>query len=244
MSDVRDDQGLGELEHSVSELHHRVKNNLQVMTSVISLQASRITDPQIRSVLRVTQNRVRAIAGVLGPYSTPDLSTVHFGQYLGHLIRELAAEYAISDRVQTDVRTADIAVDLDHAIALALIANELTANALEHAFPGDGRGKIGVSLSYGGVPMHGTSAMEHGELQISDDGVGLPAGLDFQTAESTGFYLVKALTTQLRAKISLDEHTRGTSFRVSFPLGTEESLRDCFQTSSILRNQSEDSGGR
>jgi two-component sensor histidine kinase len=218
---------LEERERFVSDIHHRLKSNLQVITSIVSLQASRAVDPQIRDVLRGIHNRVRAIAVMHEPaYSTADFSTIHFGMYLEHLVRELAAEYAPSgDRIELDIRAADIALDMDDAIALALIANELVANAFEHAFEGDRSGTIAVTLSYRGAPTR-TPAAGYGELRVSDNGVGLTAGLDFKTAESTGFYLVNALTRQLRGRIRLDERVQGTSFLVAFPLGREESLGD------------------
>lgn len=214
MPEERDSQYSSEWRNLVSELHHRLKNNLQTITGVISLQASRITDPKIATVLRATQNRVRAIAGVFGARGTADMATIHFGDYLGELVRELAAEYAISDRVEMEVVNVDLAVDTDQAIGLALIANEVIANAFEHAFPNGARGKIYVKLNYAGA---------YGELEIRDNGRGLPAGWNYETADSTGFYLIRALTSQLKGQIRLEEHSPGTAFRLTFPLDSEES---------------------
>jgi two-component sensor histidine kinase len=207
----------------LSQLHHRLRNNLQMIMSVISLQASRTSDPNIAAAVRATQNRVRAIAGILGGNTTPDLTTVHFGNYLEYLVQELAAEYAVSDRVEMKVRAADLALGMNDAIPLALIANELTANALEHAFPGEARGNICVTLSYTPVPVGGVAAMEHAELEISDTGVPLPDAWELQTADSTGFYLVRTLTSQLRGKIMVETRQSGKAFRLAFPLATEES---------------------
>jgi two-component sensor histidine kinase len=196
----------------ISELHHRLKNHLQIITSVIALQESRITDPQIGRAVRATHNRVRAIAGVFAANNSPDLSAVHFGDYLTWMIRELTAEYAVSGRVETEIRTADMAIDIDRTISLALIANELIANALEHAFPSDARGKIRIALSY-------AQQRADGLLEIDDDGVPLPAAVDFENAESTGFYLVRTLVSQLRAEMTVAERASGKSFRLTFPIG-------------------------
>jgi len=203
----------------VSELHHTLNNQLQMITSVIALQESRITDPQIARAVRSAHNRVRAITGLFGPNSSPDLTTVHFGDYLALMIRELAAEYAVFDRIETNIRTADIAVDMDQAIPLALIANELASNAIEHAFPGGARGKVYVALSY--APQSSSdsdSAGAYGVLEIGDDGVRLPAWVNFETAESTGFYLARTLTSQMRAKLNVTERSIGKTFRLAFPI--------------------------
>ena len=203
----------------VSELHHRLKNNLQMITSLIGLQESRITDPRIAAAVRATHNRVRAITGVFGTNSTPDLTTVHFGDYLPLMIGELTAQYDVSDRVEVQIRTADLAVAVDRAIPLALIATELTANALEHAFPGTARGRICVALSYGGAAADpSNSSVEYGLLEVTDDGVPLPATVHLETAESTGFYLVRTLTSQLRANVALAERAAGKAFSVTFPI--------------------------
>jgi two-component sensor histidine kinase len=210
----------GEWQAFVSELHHRLNNNLQMITSVIALQESRSTNPQVAAAIRATHNRVRAIAGILGPNSTADLATVHFGNYLASMIHELVAEYSVSDRVKTEIRTTDMAVDVDQAIPLALIANELVANTLEHAFPDDVRGTMCVALSYTGEIADACEpADQYGVLEVADDGIPLPATFDLQTAESTGFYLVRNLTWQLRATITVAEHTPGGKrFRLTFPV--------------------------
>jgi two-component sensor histidine kinase len=136
------------------------------------------------------------------------------------MIRELAAEYGVSDRVEIEIRTADMAVAIDQAVPLVLIANEPAASALEHAFPGDARRKICVGLSYAREPAEGSDPADgYGVLEVVDDGVPLRPSFAFEAAESTGFYLVRTLTSQLQARMTVAEHASGKTFRLSFPIG-------------------------
>jgi PAS domain S-box-containing protein len=199
------------------EIHHRVKNNLQVIVSLINLQASHVSDAEVVGMFEETQNRVRAIASIHESlYSTDDLSTIHFGMHLEQLALQLAAFYGFGERVQLEVSTADMAVDIEQAIPLALISNELLCNAFKHAFPGGRRGRVFVGLRY---DTSGTAPLS-GELEITDDGTGLRDDVDLRTAESMGFHLVNILTAQLRASVEL-ARANGTSFRVRFPIGDE-----------------------
>lgn len=204
-------QGPGSID-VLLELRHRLANNLQTIASVISLQASRVSDLQTGDALRTALNRVRAITGALGRYTTADLTTLHIGDYLPTLVRELTSECGAPDCVTVEVASTDIAVSVEQGIALALIANELTANALKHAFPGRISGRIHVALIYSG------DATEHAELEVRDDGGPMPAGWSLETADSTGFVLVRALASQLSGVISLQENARGKAFRLRFPL--------------------------
>lgn len=198
----------------LGEVHHRVKNNLQVIVSLMSLQAKHITEPEVLSMFEETQNRVMAIARIHERlYSTDDFATVHFGNYLKQLVRELVQFYGMADRVSVHVNTADLALDIDQAIPLALIGNELVCNAMKHAFPDGRQGSVTVNLQYGTSPEGRVSQ----ELSVSDDGVGLPADFDFATAGSMGIHLVRILSGQLQADVRICR-TRGTSVVVAFPV--------------------------
>jgi two-component sensor histidine kinase len=210
MSEAQDQQFPAEWKRFVSELRHRLMNNLQMIMSVINVQVSQADEPRVAAALRATQNRVRAITGVLGRYSTPDLTAVHFGNYLQWLIRELVSDYDVSGRIETDVSASDIAVSIDDGIPLALIVNELVANALEHAFPDGASGKIRVCLAY-------AAADEYGELEVSDNGKPLLTG-EFDSGEKTGFTLLRTLTLQVHGKIALENGADGKPFRLTFPL--------------------------
>ena len=213
MSDAVNPQRSTEWMQFVSDLRHRVSNNLQMMTSVISLQASMATEPQVASALRSAQNRVRALAGVYGLHSTPDLAALHFGSYLEWLVPGLVAEYGVSGRVDLDLQTSDMAVPMDDGIPLALIASELVSNAVEHGLPDGVTGKISVRLAYADP----TGAVGAGELTVGDEG-GPIAGTDFETAATTGFTLIRALTLQLHATLRLEQQPGGKLFRLTFPL--------------------------
>lgn len=207
---------LAEYNSRIADIHHRIKNNLQVIISLFSLQADRTTDPNIIAIITEMQNRVRAMAFLHEPrYSTEDFSTVHFGEYLHSFVRELHASYAVAPRVQVELALADLALGAADAMPLALICNELVSNACKHAFPGDRCGKVSIALRYASGTHNPESFCE---LQILDDGVGLPEGTDVMTAESLGFHMVRALTLQLQGAVETHSGEQGTSFVVTFPL--------------------------
>jgi two-component sensor histidine kinase len=218
MPEVQDHQPSTEWKRFVSELRHRLMNHVQMITSVVNFQASRVEDPRIAAALRGTQNRVRAITGALGTHSSRDLTTLHFGNYLQWLVRELIAEYDASDLIEQEVVTCDMAIGLDKGIPLALIANELVANTLEHAFP-DGRGgKIRVRLAYAAVPpVDGAEAVARGELEVTDYGLAMPSEA-FDAGQTTGFILIRTLTSQLQGEITLENCPGLKTFRLRFPL--------------------------
>ncbi len=200
----------------LSEIHHRVKNNLQMIVSLMNLQADRLNNPEALRAFEEMQNRVRAIAHIHERlYSTQDFAAIHFGDYLSNLVYELQALYHVSDQVQVVVSAADLALDIDKAIPLGLISSELVCNAFKHAFPDDRRGVIDVNLSYD-AQAPGLGAY----LQVTDNGIGLPDSFNFATADSMGFYLIRLLGKQLKAKISM-EKTDGLAIRISFPLDND-----------------------
>ena len=204
----------------IREIHHRVKNNLQVIVSLFGLQADRTTEPQVINMLGEMQNRLRAIAYLHEPlYSSADFSTILFNEYLRAFLRELESFYNLGVRVEAQLSLADLALNVEQALPLALIGNELISNALKHAFPGDRSGKISIALQYG-PDGHGSDGKQSCELQVADDGVGLPPGIDLATAESMGLYLVRILTQQLQGTVET-RRDGGTTISVRFPLIAE-----------------------
>jgi two-component sensor histidine kinase len=156
----------------LKEVHHRVKNNLQVISSLLNLQASQIPDPGTKDILRESQNRVRTMALIHEKlYQSSDLAQVDFASYLRGLANFLLQSYrGRSENVSIQVDAENIMLDIDTAIPCGLIANELISNSLKYAFPGNQRGCVTLTCQH--------VNNDHFELTVSDDGVGLPEGFD------------------------------------------------------------------
>lgn len=200
---------LNEKEVLLKEIHHRVKNNLQIISSLLNLQANRVTDTQTLQTLGDSQARVRSMALIHEKlYQSQSLAKIDFGEYVKSLATDLFRLYRHNAMgIQLDVQADNVDLDLDHAISCGLILNELMTNALKYAFPEDRNGTILVELR--ASPGHILS------LRVADDGVGIPANSDIRNAKSLGLQLVNGLVEQLDGKMEL-EHTQGTEFRVSF----------------------------
>ena len=206
------ERAVHEKDSLLREVHHRVKNNLQVIVSLLSMHAKHAKDRHAAGLIAETQNRVRAIARIHeGLYGSADLSTVRFGSYLTQLVSDLVSFYGMEDRVKARVEAEEITLELDRAIPLALFTNELLCNSLKHGFPEGRRGLISVALA-----REGTDA----RLSISDDGVGLPAGVNTETAGSMGFHLVRILSAQLQAHLEMAS-TGGTTITLRFAITPE-----------------------
>ena len=204
----------------IREIHHRVKNNLQVIVSLFNLEASRTINREVLDVLGSMQNRIRAIANLHERlYSIGDFSAVHFGSYLEALVRDLEGFYEPGPWLKLQLAVTDLALDIDQAVPLALISNELISNAFKHAFPDKRHGQIAIALRYV-TDSKAENGPQGAELQVSDDGVGLPRELDISTSESLGFHVIALLTQQLEGSVHVSRE-RGTSIRVWFPLSAE-----------------------
>ena len=200
---------LREKEVLLKEIHHRVKNNLQIISSLLNLQTGQIEDERAEALFRESQDRIRSMALIHERlYQSEDLARVDFAEYIrslvGYLVRSYSAE-AGSVRVETEVD--DVSLGIDSAIPCGLIVNELVSNALKYAFPEGREGRIYVQLR---------EARDGGyRLVVSDDGVGFPEGLDFRMTESLGLQLVTTLLDQLEGRIELDS-CKGTRFTMTF----------------------------
>lgn len=175
----------------LKEAHHRVKNNLRVITSMLSLQATAIEDETARTPLLESQDRVRAIAAIYdmlcGSY---DLTRIPFGSCAVELATDLHRGFvAGGSPAKLDVDVDDVELDIDTAFPLALILNELVTNAFGHGFPESRKGLVKV-----GFHEFADGRME---LSVANDGVGLPAGLELDRARSVGFQLVSMLAQQV-----------------------------------------------
>ncbi len=204
---------LREKETLLKEIHHRVKNNLQVIASLLRLQSDFIRDEQLGALVEEMHNRVRSIATIHEIlYASNDLSTVDFGVYLQKVAQDLFALYNVdADKIRLRTDIGGVRLDISQAVPCGLIANELLTNSLKYAFR-DGRpGLIQVALEQSG---------DRFVLSVADNGVGLPPELDFHQTTSMGLELVNLLTEQLEGTLELDR-TQGTRFSVSFPVKQE-----------------------
>jgi PAS domain S-box-containing protein len=200
---------LREKEVLLKEIHHRVKNNLQIISSLLNLQSGQIEDERADALFRVSQDRVRSMALIHERlYQSEDLARVDFAEYVRSLVGYLARSYTdLAGRVQVETDVGDVSLGIDAAIPCGLIINELVSNALKHAFPEGGEGRIRVELD---------GSREDGYcLVVSDDGVGFPEGVDFRETDSLGLQLVTTLVDQLEGRIELAD-AKGTGFRIDF----------------------------
>jgi PAS domain S-box-containing protein len=203
---------LREKELLLKEIHHRVKNNLQITSSLLRLQAGKIADVAVRQLLRESQDRIRSMALVHDMlYRSQDLARVDFAEYVRTLVTQLFRSYNTGGRIRPVVELQPVIFGVDVAVPCGLIINELVANALKHAFPGDRQGELRVRM---------TATADRHVLSVRDDGVGFPAQVDYRHTETLGLQLVRMLTEQIEGKFRLDTSS-GTEFVVEFPRQTE-----------------------
>jgi len=200
---------LEEKEVLLKEVHHRVKNNLAVIASLLSLQAGQSTNEEVASSLRASQHRVESMALIHEQlYATDDQGRVDLAKHATMLARALFLTYGIDPaRITFQVSMEPIQLDLNQAIPVGLILGELVANALKHAFPGGRTGSIAI----GGACRNGRI-----ELTVTDDGIGVPAGDDLEGRKSLGMQIVKILTRQLKGAFEVTSG-RPAIFKISIP---------------------------
>lgn len=203
---------LEEKEALVREMHHRVKNNLQLVSSLLNLQAARVEDPAVAELFTDSRDRVRSMALVHeNLYRAGDYARVPMRHHVETLCAQIERAYRGREgRILLDVSVEPIQLDLDRAISSGLIINELLSNAFKHAFPGDAAGRIALTLSQ----QAGSCVLE-----VRDDGIGMPAALaaDLEASGSLGLQLVGDLVQQLHGSLALGPPP-GAGFTVTFPL--------------------------
>jgi len=204
---------LKEKEVLLKEIHHRVKNNLQVVSSLLYLQSEHIKDEQSLATIKESQNRVKSMALVHEQlYQSKGLARVDFIEYIRNLATYLFRSYGVDpDAITLKINADDVSLGIDTAIPCGLIINELVSNSLEYAFPaGKARGERESEIR---INLHAYDNKL--TLTVSDNGVGLPGDLDFRNTESFGLHLVNTLTRQLEGSIELDR-SGGTAFEITF----------------------------
>jgi two-component sensor histidine kinase len=201
-------RNLSEKEVLLKEIHHRVKNQLQVVSSLLGLQRDRISDPIARKTLEESQARVRSMALVHEKlYRTRDLSSVRFADYVRELIEYLWESLGATARgIAAVLEIGNVRLTVDHAIPCGLIINELVTNALKHAFPDGRTGTIRIAMAI----ANGVATMV-----IADDGIGLPPEIDPLASHTFGLDIVATFAEQLGAEVEVDR-AAGTAFTFRF----------------------------
>jgi len=199
-----------EKEILLREIHHRVKNNMQVISSLLRLQSKYIKDRDDFEIFKDSQNRISSMALIHEKlYQSRDFTNVDFNIYARDLVKGLFHSYgAISNSIVMDIKVENVSLGIDSAIPCGLIINELVTNSLKHAFPDGRKGEIKVFL--------GQTGEHEFELVIHDNGIGIPRGIDFDNSGTLGLHLVKILAeNQLHGEINLDRD-HGTEFKINF----------------------------
>jgi two-component sensor histidine kinase len=205
-------KSLAEKEVMLKEIHHRVKNNLQVISSLVSIQADNLTDERMRDEFNDVCDRIRSMALIHEKlYRTGDLAHLDFAEYSTSLLQYLWNSHAtLAEKVQLNLVLAPVSMSIETAVPCGLLLNELASNALKHAFPNNRSGNVTVSLEH--APSTNTV-----HLRVCDDGIGLPAGVNWRQSKSLGLRLVIILAGQLHATVDTGTGP-GTDFRVTFSL--------------------------
>ena len=202
-------QSLEEKEVLLKEIHHRVKNNMQVISSILNLQAGYVKDPETQDMFKESIDRIRSMALVHEMlYQSKDLGKIAFGEYIKSLASYLVRSYRKkSSTVQLRMDVDDVIKSINMGIPCGLIINELISNSLKHAFADGKEGEISIEIK-----SDGDSRIN---MNVGDNGIGFPEEIDFRKTKSLGLQLVMTLVQQLGGRIEL-ERSAGTAFRISF----------------------------
>jgi PAS domain S-box-containing protein len=200
---------LREKEAIMREIHHRVKNNMQIVSSLLNLQARQLKDEKLQVLFKESQSRIKTMALVHESfYKSKDMNRIDISDYIKKMATHLMAFYGVETiQIQFNLDIMPIEIEIHRAIPCGLILNELITNSLKHAFAGKPDGKITVSLHTG----------ESGKicLSVKDSGIGFPEKLDFRNTESLGMQIIMNLVDQLDGSIEL-RRDRGTEFIIQF----------------------------
>ena len=200
---------LKEKEVLLNEVHHRVKNNLQIISSLLNLQSQQLRDQHDIELFKDTRNRVFTMALIHEKlYKSKNLSQIDFGIYIRDLVSQLVYSYEVNRaKVKFTVKIDNIFLGVDMAIPCAQIVNELVSNSLKYAFPDNQKGELIIKFNKDKKGKY--------ILIISDNGIGLPKDLDVRETESLGLKIVNSLTEQIKGKIQLNR-VNGTAFTITF----------------------------
>jgi PAS domain S-box-containing protein len=201
---------LAEKEVLLKEVHHRVKNNLQIVSSLLQLQAQTLKEPEIIRAIRESQNRIQCISLIhKNLYTSPNIGQLDIAEYINNLAAGLLISYQIlPGQIDLQTKINSVKLNIDEAIACGLVINELISNSIKHAFSDQQKGEIIISLH---------NVNNNIKLTVQDNGIGLPDGIDWRNTNSLGLSLVYDLVTeQLEGNITV-ERNQGTLFHIQFP---------------------------
>jgi PAS domain S-box-containing protein len=194
----------------LKEIHHRVKNNLQIISSLLNLQSEYLDDPLTLDLLKSGQNRVASMALLHEQlYQSEDFAKIDFGQYICNLAANLFSSYNVGERIGLKISSDEIYLDIDKAIPCGLIVNELVSNSIKYAFPSNRSGEVNLKI----YRENESSII----LIVSDNGIGIPQTIDLENPETLGLKLIIALTNQLDANLEINRNI-GTKFKVDFQI--------------------------
>ena len=192
----------------LGEVHHRVKNSLQLVSSLLHLQSRKVTDKQILDLFQQSRNRIKMMAAVYEKlYQSENFASIDIKEYLADVLNKIYQTSGISHRVSLKLNVKHVVLGLDDATPVSLIINELFTNSVKHAFPEDRKGIIEINFSL--------LDKEIFQLIYRDNGVGLADDIDFETAETLGLNLIKNLSKQIEGEM-IFEQTEWATFKIEF----------------------------
>lgn len=210
LNEERTIQSLKEKEVLLKEVHHRVKNNMQIISSILNLQSSYTNDANILNLLRESQNRIKTMAYIHESlYQNKTFSSINFNDYLAQLINNIVHSYSVSpDKILVEINCEKTILNLDTSIPLGLIINELVTNSIKHAFPASSKGKITINLR---------TQNKFVFLTVEDNGVGMNSGITPENSGTLGLQLVYTLIDQINGKIDFENiKPQGTRVNITF----------------------------
>jgi len=206
--DQRIEADIREKDVLLKEVHHRVKNNLQIIVSLLNLQSEKIVDKTVLDAFEEIRNRIFTMALLHEKlYMSESFAEVQFKDYITALCRELLGSSGAEERVGLDFDLDDIRLGIDAAVPCGLIVNEIVTNAVKHAFPSGRKGKIAVTFRRDGAGRN--------ELTVKDDGIGLPPGVEAKKTRSLGLTIIRILSQQIEGELEIISD-RGTGYRLTF----------------------------
>lgn len=204
-------KSIEEKEILLKEIHHRVKNNLQIITSLLNLQANAIENEKIKSVLYQSKTRIESMSKIHEMlYGSKNFTSINYQEYLNELLGYLITNLKKDAQISIHIDTGNLFLNINTAIPLGLIINEMVTNSIKYAFPDNRPGIIQIRI----LPVNNKRL----KFLYSDNGIGFNANITFENASGLGFQLISSLTEQLNGKIKRDTSKTGTHFEMDFEI--------------------------